>query len=525
MRKVMIHLAAIGLSVMTALAGASPAMGGEVRVESENIVLYGEVNETLAEDFVRRMEIYRRMIFALAGQDNAPPDAERLTIHAFRKGAVLRKFAGRDDIGGVYTDSQEGPIFLTPVMKGRISGAQSNKIALHEYSHHVLHGLVSDAFPRWYDEGFAEYLSTLEIEDDRISIGSPNADSARHYSHAMGWLDPRIVLKSVHRYPRFDGSRRTRSVARNQFYAQSWLYVHMLQSTPELGRRLPEYLAALKRGVPPIRAFEEGFGLSVDEFHAKADAYWKNNAFEVVAFEPQGDFMNVDVSVTPISAAELNRAQVSAQMAFLNDENRKSLAKRTAKAAKDFPNDATVAAARGAILISQERYAEAVEAAQAALKLAPDDVRVHRSLADARYHLLQNGGANADRHGEEARTFSASAEFDAMVSGFERVLAELPKDETAVTHLVSAYAMSDMTITPLVRRTAATLEDEIMKGSLAHALDLAAILHKDGRTNRACRYFDYARISLSEESPDWLGAQTRYVEGKLGPACKADSGG
>ena len=332
----------------------APAHADPVRVESRNVVLYGDVNPKHAESFVRQMEVYRRMIFALAGRDTAPSGERKLTVHGFTSQSGVQDFAGMNGIGGVYTKSQDGPIFLTPVKARRGRKNWANFVALHEYGHHVLHDIVEDSFPRWYDEGFANYLATLEISDEVITVGAPTVPAAEGFNARIGWLDPYVVIGSVTRYPEYTGNVRTRAKLREHFYAQSWLYVHYLQSHPDLGGRLPDYLANLKAGMNPTKAFEEGFGISVPEFHALAEEYWDKNAYGVVSFEPQGDFTEVAVTTTPISKSDLALAQLPAQMAFMRDGKQKSLARRIKAAAREHAGDPVLQYARATLAIGEE---------------------------------------------------------------------------------------------------------------------------------------------------------------------------
>lgn len=487
-------VATLTLGLMAAL-GAGTAWAKPLKVESENIVLYGDVKPEFATDFVRQMELYRRMIFTLAGKDGAPPDPQKLTIHGFESVRDVQRFAGRDNIAGIYTDGVNGPVFLSPIRKRKRGSDWANKVGLHEYSHHVLHAVVVDRFPYWYNEGFAEYLSTLQITDERITIGAPTAQHAENFNPRLGWLDPGVVLRAINGYPSFNGNKRAQEASLGQFYAQSWLYVHYMQSHPELGSKLPNYLAALKRGTQPIRAFEESYGMSVADFHALAEKYWDNNAFGVVAFAPQGNFLEVDVRATDITADALALAEVRGQVPFLNDENVNSFAKRVERAIAAYPDDPFIQAARADALVRQERYAEAERVAEAALAAAPDDLGVVRTLSDARFHRLQEGGANASLSEHDLRPLPTGPAFDTMVRGFERVLETAPRDEIATTHMLSAYAFSDAPLTEAARQAMGAVEDAMLTPDPGTALELAAFQLRDGRAARACRYFNYANTA------------------------------
>ena len=514
--------AARGALLTAALLGlsAAPALAETVRVESENVVLYGDVDANHAADFVRQMELYRRMIFALAGKDTNRPDAQKLTVHGFTSDRNLHAFAGRRDIGGVYTNGPAGPLFLSPVKSNRDKSAWANFVALHEYSHHVLHYIVEDDFPRWYDEGFANYLAALQITDELITVGVPAVPSTAGFDRRIGWLDPTVVLGATTRYPTHTGPGRIRYQKRQQFYIQSWLYVHYLQSHPELGEKLPDYLALLKRGTNPIKAFEDGFGITVADFHELAEAYWDADAFEVVSFKPQGNFLDVDVSVTPISKSDLALAELPAQIAFTNDNTRKVLSKRIKLAEQDHAGDPAIAGAKAALAMSKKDYSDAITAAGAALASEPDNILLHRILGESHFHRLQSGGANADLPKGELWVLPYNAEFETMVGHFERVLEEKPDDSLALRRMLTAHATSDAPMTQAARDAVAAFEDDYTDGETYFAIDLALVHFKDGRVEHACGYYDYANTTLkSRKMESWEKGHLNYATEKMGAAC------
>ena len=514
----LIHGVAAALSFMAILL-ALPASADPIKAESENIVLYGDVAPGHAADLLQQLEVYRRMIYALSDTEPGGPDAVKLTIYGFDKVRGVQDFAGKDTIAGVYKASARFPVFLTTLGAG---GGTSNQTALHEYSHHVLRGVIKDTLPRWYNEGFANYLATLEVGEDRIVMGAPTLSHVRNIDTSKDWHDPKIVLGAIHRYPLFSQRKSVQSANMAHFYAQSWLYVHMLQNTPELGSRLPDYLAALESGVDPIAAFEQGYGLSVDDFHARAEAYWDTGDFPVIAFEPTEDMLRVDVATTPLTRAQLNRAQIDGQRVFLNDANAKAFSKRVRRALKDMPVDPVLASARAMTLVQEGKHQDARELIRAALAEAPNDVDVNRAIGEAQYHLLQNSERNRARPAGELRTFETGPDFDSMAQSFAVVLAADPTDPLATERMVSAFAMSDAPMTGAARTALESFEATNTSGAAWHALDLAVVHHKSGNTRQACRYLDYARSGMSapgSKKMAWLDAQLAYTQARVGPSC------
>lgn len=188
-----------------------------LEVKSKNIVFVGDVSETEGRELVKTLEIYRSTILALTNTKNKP-DRVPLKVYGFRNAKNLQKFTNLRGIAGIYKSGIDGPLFATITDKGSLDPKDFNtQVAFHEYSHHVLHGLSRDNYPRWYDEGFANYLSTFQVKDGVITIGLPYVQHAKWLKTAR-WMKAKNVFSAIDYYPRH-GSL-------TMFYAQSWLYVH-----------------------------------------------------------------------------------------------------------------------------------------------------------------------------------------------------------------------------------------------------------------------------------------------------------
>ena len=52
------------------------------------------------------------------------------------------------------------------------AAADAGSTALHEYVHFVLRNGAATRYPAWYDEGLAEFLSTVSMQDEQVVIGT-----------------------------------------------------------------------------------------------------------------------------------------------------------------------------------------------------------------------------------------------------------------------------------------------------------------------------------------------------------------
>src|SRR5262249_41055273 len=150
------------------------------------------------------------------------------------------------------------------------------------------------AYPAWYVEGFAEYMQTVNFEDNRVLIGAPAG--AR-----TGWLfhEQQIPIADMLRAPHsvFDTPAKT-----EHFYAQAWLMVHYVFETPERRQKLRAYLSALRAGGDPVAAFQPAFGETPDDFARELLTYQRRQvSIYAMARTPEPD-ADLHVSSLPETA-------------------------------------------------------------------------------------------------------------------------------------------------------------------------------------------------------------------------------
>ena len=476
------------------LGSAAVANAKPIRIESENIIFYGDVKPSLAGEMIEKWEIYRRMVMALSGIDNPQPDPEKLTVYGFYDTQELQDFTGRRGIAGVYTRGAEGPIFLTSVNKKYTDNGFSEQVGLHEYTHHVLHALVTDGFPRWYDEGFANYLSTMEIDDEVIRIGVPSAAHLRAIEGGWAeWISPQTVLGAIDRYPSM-GLKERKKGGTTSFYAQSWLYVHYLRNTPKYDGTLGKYIRLLDDpSVKPLDAFEQAHGVSVDDFHKEAVEYYKANKFSIDQYEPGETFMKVDIKANALTEEQLANERIIANLSFLNDDSAKVLKSNVKGAEKIDPDSPRVAAAYVALDGLNERYDTAIMRADAALSKNPNDKMLLRSAGQAR--LMATMGPAWDKAKRYERVeFKPDATAMEGVKMLERVLAQDEFDYLSIISLTNLYGKSDLEPSRTIVKSAFILEDRYMDSVNSDwGMDLANIYAKAGDWEGACRMADVVR--------------------------------
>jgi len=481
----------VGFSGSLALF-AQPAFADPIKLESENIVLYGDVDPKRAQQTLRKMEIYRKLLMTLGGVDLAP-DRKKLTIYAFDTDADLRKFAGIRGVAGLYTQGYDGPIMLTPLADTKKQDSFTNQVALHEYSHHVLHGYMDTAYPRWYDEGHANYLSTFTMNDGTLLVGRAAAKHARGLMKGgPKWVDVEDVISAIRVYPFADKGAK-RGILLNQFYAQSWLYVHYLHSDKELSRRLGGYLDLINSGEEPLKAFEEGFGVSPQEFHKAARKYFEADQFKVQQFNPKSEFLSVKMKQKRLTKGELNLQMALGQRSFVGKKTLNSYSKRLNSFENEHGQTAQSYSARASYYINTQDFENALKYSQAALSKDPNGIDPLRVMGDVYFHKSHDKKFK-EMKPTEPRIFELNDDLKKSIKYFDAALIENDEDYTSVSHLMSIYGASDIPLTSSALVAAEIYESIYWDANDVNGtLNLSNVLLKSGDKTRSCEYFKTAK--------------------------------
>ena len=480
------------LSIITLFYSIS-VNSAPLKAESKNIILYGDVSPKIAKQTLEKMEIYRRLIMTLGGLDPYIKDEEKITIYAFDNGAQLRSFAGTRGVAGLYTNDYEGrPMMLTTIASNAKQNSFDNQVMLHEYSHHILHYYMDRAYPRWYDEGHANYLSCFKmLEDNVLEMGSACADHAQGIMKGgFKWVDIEDVISSIRVYPFSDKSGRKRSIMMNQFYAQSWLYVAYLQSNTKLNKRLGNYLDLINSGTEPVEAFEEGFGIKAKDFHKAAKKYFQSNKFSVQQYRPGPDFFKVKVSRKKLSVGEVNMQMALGQRNFLgNKSTLSSYVKKIGSYEKEFGQTSQSMNARSLYHQYNKNYDDAISYAQSALGLE-QNINSLRILGDIYFHKSHDSKFE-ELEDTEPRLFTLNEDLKTSINHFETVLRYNDEDFTSTDHLLRIYGSSDIPLTSAARNAAVVYEEVHDKGfDPFQTLNLANVYLKSGKLTAACKYFE-----------------------------------
>lgn len=159
------------LTAIFVFCSASSFAQNWVEIKSKNFTVFTDAGDRRGREVALRFEQMREIFGTLMLHDKINPTAP-LAILAFkdRKGLsqVAPLWKGKPvELSGVYY-SGEDRHFIAMDLSSSLGWA----VVFHEYAHMLLNTNYPPAQP-WFDEGFAEYFSTIEVSKKEVKVGMP----------------------------------------------------------------------------------------------------------------------------------------------------------------------------------------------------------------------------------------------------------------------------------------------------------------------------------------------------------------
>jgi Tfp pilus assembly protein PilF len=396
-----------------------PTFAGEPRwieVKSPHFSVVTDSGEKRGREVAVRFEQMRAVFGALLVKANSNLPVP-LQIVAFRDAKELVQFAplwhGKPtQVAGLFLGNNDRCFILLDLSAGNPSA-----VVFHEYAHQLMNGNLSGTLDPWFEEGFAGYFSSIEVDGNEARVGRVPEDTYRilQQTGLMKTVDLFRVQQNSGIYNE-SGDRRSR------FYAQSSMVVHYLYDNALIGK-LQTYFEQRDQNVSVEDAVQHAFGMNTTQFDGAIRIYVSNGRYKYFKLPTSEGTVTTNYRVTPLSPADANAVLADAHLHSQDYE---------AKATQEFEailkaDPSNVAALRGlgyACLMKQD-FGGASKYFQRAAEGNSHDPRVHYYRA-----LLLS----------RARSMGEAAKVAMMTKELETSIALDPDLADAYSLLAFAYA-------------------------------------------------------------------------------------
>ena len=333
------HGVAWSVTIMAGLVAAwTPAAAKWARATSDHFEIYADMPPAALTTMATRLEQFDGAIRHLhrTPEGTGAKGANRVTVYVANDVAAIRRLSGDRGIAGFYLPRASGSVAFTPRIDEGGDGSRPTRgggipqiVLFHEYAHHFLLGNYAAAYPAWFSEGYAEFVSTAAFEKEYVQLGG----AAQHRAYSL------LAAKPVPAATLFATGQKLTDEQRGVMYGRGWLLTHYLMFDAARGRQLQQYLTALNAGTPSVAAATAAFG-DLRALDKALDAYLRQS--RIPGLQIAYDKLPVaPVVVTPLSPGAA--AMVELRMQSERGVNRATAAPifaRAARIAAAYPDDA-----------------------------------------------------------------------------------------------------------------------------------------------------------------------------------------
>ncbi|HWZ81796.1 MAG TPA: tetratricopeptide repeat protein [Terriglobales bacterium] len=222
----------------------------------------------------------------------------------------------------------------------------------------------------WFEEGFAEYFSSIEVDNKEAKVGKIPEETYQILQQ-LGTMK----VSELFRVQQYSKTYNESGDHRNTFYAESGLVVHYLYDKALLPK-LAIYFDAVQTQKRPVEeAIQSAFGMSAAQFDKVLRDYLSSGHYMYYPMATPAGIVSAQFAVAPVSLADA-RATLADIHAHSPDYEDKALAEFQDVLKLD-PNNASALRGAGYAYLQQRDFEHAADYFRRASALNSKDPRVH----------------------------------------------------------------------------------------------------------------------------------------------------
>lgn len=390
--------------VLGCMACSSFAFAGDaqwVEVRSPNFSVITDAGEKKGRDVALHFEQMRSVFGTLMTRAHVNLSVP-LQIVAFRNTKEIRQvaplFHGKPtELAGLFQGGEDRSFIMLDM-----SADSPWTVVFHEYAHRLMDGNLSLRTDPWFEEGFAEYFSSIEVDNKEARVGKIPEQTYQILQH-MGMMKVSDLFRVRQNSKTYNESGDHRTT----FYAESALVVHYLYDH-QLIPKLAIYFDTLQRQKKPVGdSVQAAFGMTPEQFDKVLRNYLDSGRYKYYPIPKPVGLVPAEFTARPVSAVDA-RALVADIHAHSPDYKDAALGEFQ-DVLKTDPNNAAALRGAGFAFLQEQKFQEAKALLQRAAQLDSNDARVHFYYAML---LNQEGPSSAEKSAEVKKELEKTIALD-----------------------------------------------------------------------------------------------------------------
>ena len=371
----------------------APARSDEshwIRVNSSHFSLVTDVDDIKGHAVAARFEQMRAVFGQLLARSRINM-SEPIDIIALRNDEEYSKVVpvrqGQGIGAGFFIPGEDRNYFVLNLSKEESWRAISRDFAL------VFLNCNYPPTQAWFDEGFAEYFSSLRFDNKQVLIGG-DPDSFTELLNTTAWLAIPDLFATSRAMPAAQESSR-----RTLFYAESWIVMHYLLSQNKLPETGTYFDLVENQHLSIEEAIQKAYGMSSGQFADAVKNYFHTvaqsgtaGASPLLGVAPS-DQIGSSNQELPFAEGQALLAEMAVRLPEHRDQAVQELESITGQ-----PKTDNVVARRGLgwTDMQKKEFESAVEEFNKGAELNPKDPWLHYYLALVRLRAAQSAGRSTE---------------------------------------------------------------------------------------------------------------------------------
>jgi len=358
--------------LLVSFCGAPTVLAGDsqwVEVRSPNFSVVTDAGEKRGREVAMRFEQMRAVFGALMtkAKVNLPVP---LQIVAFRNTKEMREvaplFNGKPtQLAGLFQGGTDRSFIMLDM-----SVENPWAVVFHEYAHQLMNGNLQVEFAPWFEEGFAVYFQSIEVDSKEARVGKiPNDDYVTLQQVGMMRIADLFRVRQNTSTYNENGSHRT------TFYVESGMLMHYIYDNQLLPKVAAYFDLVENKHIPVEDAIQQAFGMSAAQFDKALRNYVSSGHYKYYPIPTPANISEKNCTARPLSAADGDA--VLADIHLHSPDYHERALSEFQDILKSDPKNAAACRGLGYAYLQKRDFVQAAQFFKQASQLDSKDPRVH----------------------------------------------------------------------------------------------------------------------------------------------------
>ena len=340
-----------------------------VEVRSPNFSVITDAGEKRGREVALRFEQMRSVFGTLMTKAKVSLPVP-LQIVAFRNTKEMRQVAplwnGKPtQVAGLFQAGEDRSFIMLDM-----SVEDPYSVVFHEYAHQLMNGNLRAETDPWFEEGFAEYFSSIEVDGKQARVGKIPQDEYLILQQ-LGMMRIADLFKVRQNSQTYNESGDHRTT----FYAESGMLMHYIYDNQLMLKVAAYFDLKTNKHLSVEDAIRQAFGMDAAQFDKALRSYASNGRYKYYPIPTPASIAPNNYASRPLSVTD--GGAVLADIHLHSRDYREQAVTEFEEILKSDPNNAAACRGLGYAYLQRQEFHEAAEYFKRASQMDSKDPRVH----------------------------------------------------------------------------------------------------------------------------------------------------